>query len=145
MQKLTNNFSLNEFVKVEKPPIYIVENYLVIASLLERVRAHFNKPIRITSGYRTPEENVRVGGSPNSLHLKGRACDFVIDITPQEALIIPSLIPVGEFILYVSPDHKKITHIHYALPSVSNKQIIVDKKLWTYEGKKTYYDLRSFA
>lgn len=32
---------------------------------------------RITSTVRTPEDNVRVGGSPGSLHLSGRAFDSV--------------------------------------------------------------------
>lgn len=32
----------------------------------------------ITSGYRTVKDNIRVGGSPKSQHLKGNAIDFVL-------------------------------------------------------------------
>lgn len=145
MQKfrLTENFTLEEFVRDKEVPAYIIENYLLISIFLEKVREHFQKKIIITSGYRTEEENKKVGGSLNSLHLRGRACDFVIDITPKEALIIPNLIPCGEFILYVDNSHQKITHIHYALPSLVRGKVI-KSLLWTYEGKREYYSLQSF-
>lgn len=32
--------------------------------------------LRLTSGRRSPEHNRRVGGVPNSWHLRGRAADF---------------------------------------------------------------------
>ncbi len=35
--------------------------------------------LRITSGRRTPAHNKRVGGSPTSWHLRGRAIDVVAD------------------------------------------------------------------
>lgn len=38
---------------------------------------HGHQGVRITSGYRSPETNRRVGGSPNSYHLRGRAVDVV--------------------------------------------------------------------
>lgn len=35
-----------------------------------------DRPLIITSGYRCATENARAGGVPNSLHMKGRACDL---------------------------------------------------------------------
>ena len=46
---------------------------------LEKIRAHFGKPVRITSGYRSPAYNAKVGGVKNSYHVKGMAADIVID------------------------------------------------------------------
>jgi len=44
-------------------------------SMLEALREDFGKPMIITSGYRTPEHNIKVGGVSSSYHLKGRAVD----------------------------------------------------------------------
>ena len=47
--------------------------------LLEPVREQFGLPIRITSGYRSPERNAAVGGVPASQHIATAhqcACDF---------------------------------------------------------------------
>ena len=40
-------------------------------------RALLKRPIHITSGFRCPELNARIGGSKTSAHLEGRAADFI--------------------------------------------------------------------
>jgi len=44
---------------------------------LERLRSIDGKPLRIVSGYRSPETNRSVGGAPQSQHLYNRAADLV--------------------------------------------------------------------
>lgn len=39
-------------------------------------RADFGEPIYINSGYRSPEHNRKIGGAPNSFHVKGQAADI---------------------------------------------------------------------
>ena len=51
---------------------------LLATNVLEPVRAHFGKPVRITSGYRGPALNAAIGGAPSSQHCKGEAVDFEI-------------------------------------------------------------------
>jgi hypothetical protein len=46
--------------------------------ILEPVRNHFNKPITITSGYRSPELCKAIGSSVTSQHTKGESVDFEI-------------------------------------------------------------------
>lgn len=44
--------------------------------MLEEFRSWYNRPINITSGYRTPSYNKRIRGVSNSYHLKALAIDF---------------------------------------------------------------------
>ena len=46
--------------------------------VLEPVRAKFDKPIIITSGYRSPELCEAIGSKATSQHAKGQAVDFEI-------------------------------------------------------------------
>src|SRR3546814_14065376 len=48
------------------------------ANVLEPLRSHFGKPVRITSGFRTPELCLAVGSSTGSQHAKGEAADFKV-------------------------------------------------------------------
>lgn len=49
-----------------------------LIEVLEKIREHFNKPVIVNSGYRTPWWNTRVGGAKNSYHCKGMAADIRI-------------------------------------------------------------------
>jgi uncharacterized protein YcbK (DUF882 family) len=46
---------------------------------LQKLRDFIGKPINITSGYRTPERNKRIGGSSKSKHMEGIAADIYVD------------------------------------------------------------------
>lgn len=59
---------------------------LLILNVLQPLRVYVNRPITITSGYRSKELNARVGGVHNSQHLTGQAADLVIQgMTIDEA------------------------------------------------------------
>jgi len=51
---------------------------MICANILEPVRVHFDRPVIITSGFRSPELCVAIGSSTNSQHAKGEAADFEI-------------------------------------------------------------------
>jgi uncharacterized protein YcbK (DUF882 family) len=65
----------------------------------------------ISSGYRSPEHNKRVGGSPNSQHLYGKAMD-IVTAEPYKLsaaiadMITEGLIPKGGIGVYEG-------HVHY--------------------------------
>lgn len=50
----------------------------LIDNVLVPVRLHFNAPVIVTSGYRSPILNKAVGGSATSDHCKGYAADFTV-------------------------------------------------------------------
>lgn len=50
----------------------------VCENILEKVRAHFGKPVQVNSSYRCPALNKAIGGSTTSQHVNGEAVDFEI-------------------------------------------------------------------
>lgn len=53
-----------------------VENAVKLAKVWGEVRDKFGSPLYITSGYRPPHENRKIGGARNSQHLYFRALDM---------------------------------------------------------------------
>ena len=46
--------------------------------VLQSIRDHFDAPVRINSGYRTPQYNTKVGGVDQSQHCYGTAADIAV-------------------------------------------------------------------
>ena len=86
--QLSAHFSLEEFTRSDAatklgiandPTPEHLENLRHLAGRMEAVRALFDKPIAISSGYRNPQVNKAVGGVPSSAHALGHAADFHVD------------------------------------------------------------------
>lgn len=58
----------------------VLANMRHVAELFEQIRAHFGKPIGISSFYRSPALNKAVGGAKTSQHVRGEAIDIDADI-----------------------------------------------------------------
>lgn len=94
--QLSPHFKLSEFTKSETAirkridntpgPLHAANLKKVCEKILEPVRNHFGKPVRINSGYRGPALNAAVGGSSKSQHCNGEAVDFEIDGLPNPEL-----------------------------------------------------------
>ncbi|THD35700.1 MAG: peptidase M15A [Sphingomonas sp.] len=56
--------------------------------VLEPIRAHYGRPIRINSGYRSARVNQAVGSSPSSQHRLGEAADIEISGVANRDLAI---------------------------------------------------------
>ncbi len=94
--QLSEHFNLKEFTKSETATRKRIDNTPnaqhaqnlknVCEKILEPVRNHFGKPIRINSGYRGAALNAAVGGSSKSQHCNGEAVDFEIDGLPNPDL-----------------------------------------------------------
>ena len=90
--KLSEHFSLGELTKSgSHPEVYNIPSHEAIANLkrlcqwLEVLRERAGTPIRINSGYRSPQLNRKIGGVANSNHLTGCAVD--IRVSGMEQLI----------------------------------------------------------
>ena len=87
--QLTNNFSLKELTVSDTatrlgldntPNETVTANLKTLAEkILQPVREHYGKSVRVNSGYRAPEVNAAVGGSKTSDHCKGQAADIEIN------------------------------------------------------------------
>ena len=101
MAKITKNFSLEEFKCKDGSdiPNTALLNIVELARNLEVLRTAINKPITITSGYRSPKYNAKLPGAvKDSQHLRGTAADIKVPgMTPKEvALVIEGLIQSGK-------------------------------------------------
>ena len=87
--KLTPHFTLEEmtfsatakkFNILNEPTAPQIENLKYLCSeILEPLRSYYeDKPIRVTSGFRSPSLSEKIGSSKNSQHCQGQACDFII-------------------------------------------------------------------
>lgn len=86
--KLTENFTLSELTKSETALRHGLDNTpgdIEIANLkalaenvLQPVRNHFKRGVKVNSGFRHPEVNAAVGGSKTSDHCRGQAADIEI-------------------------------------------------------------------
>ena len=62
---------------------------------LDEAREYAQIPFTINSAWRSIEDNKRVGGKPNSSHLKGLAVDIRVSNSRQRGLILEALRAVG--------------------------------------------------
>ena len=86
--QLSKHFKLEEFEKSMTATRKGIENKAgsgeiknltdLCYGVLEPVRAKFDKPIIVTSGYRSPELCEAIGSKATSQHTKGEAVDFEI-------------------------------------------------------------------
>lgn len=83
-KKLSEHFRVREFRSKDGADTILISDELV--QVLEAIRRYFGKPITITSGYRTPAHNRKVGGAKGSQHVKGTAADIKVKDVPTWAV-----------------------------------------------------------
>jgi zinc D-Ala-D-Ala carboxypeptidase len=101
-EMLSPHFTLTEFTTSQtasregidnSPSPEHHENLKKIAAVMELVRSLLgDRPINVSSGYRSPALNAAVGGASSSAHCAGLACDFQCDGfgTPHEIAVFLS-------------------------------------------------------
>lgn len=85
--RLSKNFTLSEFQSKDGAafPAEVIKNLKKLAENLQVIRDTINAPLSITSGYRSPAHNKRVGGAVYSQHLLGTASDLTCkSLSPKQ-------------------------------------------------------------
>jgi hypothetical protein len=85
---LTTNFTLAEMTASQvasrnginnNPTAGQIENLKKLCeSILQPIRNHYDAPVIISSGFRSPELCIRIGSSIDSQHAKGQAADIQV-------------------------------------------------------------------
>lgn len=100
--KLTKNFNKKEFDSKDGSPMppEVLLNIQKLAIQLQALRDVLSAPIRINSGYRSPEHNKAIGGSKNSQHVLGKAADIRVNgKTPKQMYdVIEGMIASGDML-----------------------------------------------
>jgi len=104
--RLSQHFSLQEFtfsqtatrlgIPNAPPPDAIARMIALCEDVLEPLRAELGRPIIVTSGYRSPELNAAIGGSPRSQHCRGEAADIIVPgLSPLD--VCRAVVELGRF------------------------------------------------
>lgn len=137
--RISQNFTLEEMTFSQTaarmgidntPPQEVFRNLKRLCALLEDVRDACAAPIRISSGYRSPDVNRAVGGARNSQHALGCAADFTahgMTIDEVIQIIIEADLPFDQLIREFN------SWIHISVPNTVNDKprkqaLIIDKK-----------------
>jgi len=153
MTQLSKYLSLKEVTKSNtaarlgisnSPTAEHLENLKLVAeNIFEPLRQHFNKPIGISSGYRSKRLNKAVKGSATSDHCKGKALDIDADIfgglTNKEIFdYIKDNLEFKQLILEFPNETGEPKWVHVSFdPNNNKKQVLVALKGGGYENYYT--------
>jgi zinc D-Ala-D-Ala carboxypeptidase len=149
MTQLTTNFSLHELTKSEtalrmgldNTPGPVETEYLKILAerVLQPIRDHFGRGVKVNSGFRSPDSNAAVGGSRTSDHCKGQAADIEIPGVPNAELaqwIMDNLDYTQLILEFYTPGIPDSGWVHVSYdPDNLKKQELTATKI---AGKTTY-------
>jgi zinc D-Ala-D-Ala carboxypeptidase len=146
---LTKNFTLEEMTKSETALRHDIDNTpneqeisamkLLAEKVLQPVRDHFGKGVKVNSGFRNQDVNQKVGGSRNSDHTRGQACDIEIPGVPNAELAewIKDNLEYNQLILeFYTPGVPDSGWVHVSyIPEDNKKQVLTATKK---DGKTVY-------
>lgn len=73
----------------------------LVQNILDPLREQLQRPVLVTSGYRSPQVNKLVGGAKNSQHVTGNAADIIVpglSVSVVVALLRNSALPFDQLI-----------------------------------------------
>lgn len=146
--KLSANFSVSELTRSQTatrkgidntPNDEQLENLKDLCeNVLQPIRDHFGKPVRISSGLRVPELNTAIGGSTTSDHCKGMAADIEIPGVDNKELAewIGETLEFRQLILEFYTGTPDSGWVHVSYDKNDNKQQVLTA---TKQNGKTVY------
>ena len=125
--KITENFTFEELIHSAYAEKYHLSNLpkqdeikklnQLATEILQPIRNEFNSPIKVTSGYRSPQVNSAVGGSRTSQHVKGEAADLTSSDNKKLMSLIIRLIKDKKIEVGQVINEFDYSWIHISLPT----------------------------
>jgi len=112
---------------------YVAEN------IFQKVREHFNKPMRINSFFRGADLNTAIGGSSSSQHCKGEAIDVdgLGGLTNKEIFdYIKDNLEFDQLINEFPDENGEPSWVHFSLKKENNRKQVL--KAYKENGKTKY-------
>ena len=155
--RLSKNFTLKELIASDTALRLGIDNTpskegiwkltLLATNLLQPIRNELG-PLRVTSGYRSPELNKAIGGSTKSQHCKCQAVDlqFVkrnkidnikifVTLMSLQLEFDQCILEFGDATEYINPDYPAWIHLSYKITDNRNQTLVAYKD----ENNKTKY------
>ena len=145
--KLSPHFTLAELTASQSASRLKIDNTpddTIIANLtglcvhiLEPLRAHFGKPVVVSSGYRCPKLNKAVGGASSSQHVLGQAADITVPGIADYAVAawLAKNTPIDQVILEFPPDG----WVHVSYGPRNRRQKLTARRVKSFGRLKTVY------
>lgn len=125
LKELTNSPTAKSKGIDNTPTPEVVKNLtLIVDKVMDPLREWYGKPIRVTSGYRSPLLNRAIGGVKNSQHQKGQAIDFVCDDMAKCFEYIKNNLTYDQLIWEYGNDRSP-KWIHVSYDSKSNRKQVL--------------------
>ena len=147
--KLSKNFTVAEYIKSQTATRHEIDNSLseehlenakkLFANVVQPIREKFGITI-ITSGYRSPDLNAKIGGSSKSQHCKGQAVDLecLKESNADVAMWIENNLDFDQLILeFYTPGEPSSgwIHVSYNEDGKNRKSVLTASKI---NGKVVY-------
>ena len=145
--KLSKNFTYEELChsgvaerkglrnrpKTKEEERVVIENLKALCmEVLQPLRDYLEKPVVISSGYRSEEVNRMVGGVRGSQHLKGEAADIHVENTEHLLKIMHFIMEETDFDQLIWEKNKAGTqwvHVSFRRYGVNKHQVLSSKEL----------------
>ena len=145
--KLSKNFTYEELChsgvaerkglrnrpKTKEEERVVIENLKALCmEVLQPLRDYLEKPVVISSGYRSEEVNRMVGGVRGSQHLKGEAADIHVENTEHLLKIMHFIMEETDFDQLIWEKNKAGTqwvHVSFRRNGVNKHQVLSSKEL----------------
>lgn len=102
---------------------HVIALTALVDNVLDPLRSWYGKPLTVSSGYRCPELNKAVKGSPTSQHMKGEAADIDTGDRGQNKLLFDYIqrnLPFDQLI-----DESNFSWVHVSFREGHNRKQVL--------------------